>query len=130
MLAFLLGITAQELIQISGILGFFIFYFFVFLSCITVHESGHLLGAMLAKLHISLFSVGFLKFVRRKDRWHVSINKYMLLGGFTLAAPSDDNNLDRRLMVWTLGGPVMGLLYAVHLWASLRHDLTGNWRGG
>ncbi|HSQ26262.1 MAG TPA: site-2 protease family protein [Anaerolineales bacterium] len=113
MLAFLLGITAQELIHISGIIGFFVFYLFVFLSCITVHESGHLLGAMLAKLHIALFSVGFLKFVRRKDRWHVSINKYMLLGGFTLAAPSDDNNLDRRLMVWTLGGPVMGLLYAV-----------------
>lgn len=113
MLAFLLGITARELIQISGILGFFMFYLLVFLTCITVHESGHLLGAMLAKLHISLFSVGFLKFIHRKDRWHVSINKYMLLGGFTLAAPSDDNNLDRRLMVWTLGGPVMGLFYAL-----------------
>lgn len=113
MLAFLIGITIQTLLQVFGIVGFLVFYILVFVACVTVHEIGHLLGAILVKFYLSMFSVGFLSFIRIRDRWTIKLNRYILLGGFTLAAPLDDQHIDKRLVVWTIGGPLMGILYGL-----------------
>ncbi len=110
-LAVLLGITAQALIPIYGPLIFLLFYMLVFLTCITVHELGHLTFALGAKLRVSMFAVGMLRLVRQKDRWKIRLNRNLLLGGFTLAAPLDEEHLDIRLILWTLGGPLVGILY-------------------
>lgn len=113
MLAFLLGITVHFLVSLGGILGFLLFFVFVFVICVTVHELGHVLGALAGKLRISLFSVGFIKIVRTKNRWVLRISKNFLFNGTTLAAPLDDHDLDRRLLLWTLGGPLIGFLYGL-----------------
>lgn len=110
-LAILLGITAQALIPIFGPFVFLLFYMLVFLTCITVHELGHLSFALWAKLRVSMFAVGLLRLVRQKDRWLIRLNRNLLLGGFTLAAPLDEDHLDRRLIFWTLGGPLVGILF-------------------
>lgn len=113
MLAFLIGITIQPLLKLVGIPGFFLFYLMVFLTCITMHELGHLLGAILSKFRISMFSVGFLKFLRIKNRWVFQLSRNFIFGGTTLAAPLNEENLDNRLILWTLGGPLFGLLYGL-----------------
>lgn len=122
-LAFLIGITAPALIPVLGLFGFLIFYILVFATCITVHEVGHFIFAFFAQLRVSMFSVGLLRLVRLKNRWVVRSNKNLLLGGFTLAAPLDDENLDKRLALWTLGGPLLGFIYGfvsilVYIWLS------------
>lgn len=119
MLAVILGISAQALIPIIHILGFLIFFLLVFGTCITIHEVGHLWGAVIEKFRVAMFSVGLLRIVRSRNRWYLRYNRFFPLGGFTLASPLKDENLDRRLLVWTLGGPLTGIIYAIASWALM-----------
>ncbi len=119
MLAVILGISAQALIPSINFHGFLIFFLLVFGTCITIHEVGHLWGAVIGKFRVTMFSVGLLKFVRSRNRWYIRYNRFFLLGGFTLASPLKDENLDRRLVVWTLGGPLTGIFYAIASWTIL-----------
>ena len=109
--AALLGVTAPVIIPVFGFLGYFIFYLLVFTVSICFHELGHLLGALIANLRISVVSVGILKIVLLGDKYRLRINRSPILSGSIYAAPVDNYNLDRRLILWTIGGPLMGLLY-------------------
>ncbi len=113
LLGLLLGIAIQSLIPITGLIGYLAIFILAFLVCIVLHEIGHLIGAAIANLHVTMFSVFFFTFFRIKEHWHFRLNKFFLLGGFTLAFPLDDQKLIRRLLILTAGGPVIGLLYGL-----------------
>ncbi len=80
----------------------------------TIHELGHLLGGKLAGLRFHLLIIGPLRITRRGGKlrlgWHKSA---AIFNGLTGCIPEDTRDLPRRLLLFTLGGPLASLAQAM-----------------
>jgi hypothetical protein len=76
-----------------------------------IHELGHLLAGKLVGLRFQLLVIGPLRLSREDGRlrlgWH---RGSAIFNGLTGSIPSDNHNLPRRLLVFTLGGPLASLI--------------------
>jgi hypothetical protein len=76
----------------------------------TIHELGHLLGGKLGGLRFHLLIIGPLRITRRGGKlllgWHKSV---AIFNGLTGCIPEDTRDLPRRLLIFTLGGPLASL---------------------
>ena len=78
-----------------------------------VHELGHLVGGKLAGLRFHLLIIGPLRVARENSKLRVGWHKSAaIFNGMTGCTPDDAHNLPRRLLVFTLGGPLASLLQA------------------
>lgn len=79
-----------------------------------IHELGHLLGGKLAGLRFHLLIIGPLRLSRESGKlrlgWHKST---AIFNGLTGSYPDDSRDLRRRLLVFTLGGPLASLAQAL-----------------
>jgi hypothetical protein len=91
----------------------------------TIHELGHLLAGKLVGLRFHLLIIGPLRLHRQGDRlrlnWH---KKIAFFNGLSGSIPDGSHDLPRRLLIFTLGGPLASLAQAV-----LASWLFFRWRG-
>lgn len=79
-----------------------------------IHELGHLLAGKLARLRFHLLIVGPLCLSRKGEKLHLGWHKSAaIFNGLTGSIPDDSHNLPRRLLVFTLGGPLASLVQAL-----------------
>ena len=79
-----------------------------------IHELGHLLAGKLVRLRFHLLIIGPLQLSRDGKRlrlgWHKGSS---IFNGLTGSIPNDNHNLPRRLLIFTLGGPLASLAQAL-----------------
>jgi acyl-CoA thioesterase FadM len=92
------------------------FWFLVVL----IHEAGHLAGGMLAGFKPALLIVGPLRLSWVDGRPQASLNRSLALaGGLASAAPDDDRDLPRRMLLMVIGGPLGSLMVGLLALAAL-----------
>lgn len=80
---------------------------------ILVHETGHLLAALLVGFHIRQFAVGPLVLEREARGWRLKLVPARAVGGMVQAAPPSTDDLRRRFLLFVTGGPAAtALLFA------------------
>ncbi len=78
-----------------------------------VHELGHLVAGKLAGLRFHLLIIGPLRVTRENGKLRFGLHKTAaVFNGITGCTPDDAHNLSRRLLVFTIGGPLASLLQA------------------
>ena len=79
-----------------------------------IHELGHLLAGKLAGLRFHLLIIGPLCLNRKNGKLRLSWHKSgAIFSGLTGSIPDDSQNLPRRLLIFTLGGPLASLVQAL-----------------
>ena len=76
---------------------------------IIVHELGHVTAGLIAKFSVLSFAVGPFTLRRQSGNLIVRIAPFRV-GGMITAVPLHSNNLRRRMLLLTAGGPVASLL--------------------
>lgn len=97
---------------------------FLLWMVIAVHECGHLLGGKLIGFGFQMLAVGPLMVVREAGRVRVKWNRVLSLwGGVASALPMKLEDVTRGMLVFTAGGPLASLMFAVLLW-PLEHPIA------
>lgn len=79
-----------------------------------IHELGHLLAGKLVGFQFNLLVIGPLRLSREDGRLRLGLHKsFALFNGLTGSNPADSHDLPRRLLVFTLGGPLASLIQAL-----------------
>jgi hypothetical protein len=86
-----------------------------FVLAVAIHELGHFAGAWATEMEIELAAVAPIAIVARADRWKVSGWDSWQVPGVVLAGPRDSTDLQRRLVMTVLGGPLASLLSGTSL---------------
>ncbi|GAC1372152.1 MAG: hypothetical protein NVSMB44_39810 [Ktedonobacteraceae bacterium] len=91
----------------------------ILFAALLVHECGHLLSGRLIGFRFLLLIVGPLKVQRSQTGIQIGLNTSLALaGGLAACAPTDENNLARKMLIMTAGGPVASLLLTLVAAAS------------
>jgi hypothetical protein len=78
---------------------------------LAVHETGHLIAALVARLRVVAFAVGPVAVVRSKGGLVVEfLAPRMWQSGLTLALPTGVHSLRRRMALFIVGGPLASLV--------------------
>lgn len=105
-------------------------YFVTFAVVIAVHELGHLLAGWSVGFHFSSFSVGPFSILREYGRLKLKIRRTLPAGGYAGMHVNRVLRLRRRLLIFTLGGPLANLVSAGITAAVLAYvPRTGTWLG-
>ncbi len=80
-----------------------------------VHELGHLAFGFLSGMHFSSVRFGWLRLVRIGDKVKLQWLRHRDVAGSCEMYPRDDRNLERRMIVYSLGGAIFNLAYGVAL---------------
>lgn len=79
-----------------------------------IHELGHLLAGKLVGFRFQLLIIGPLGLSRQLGKLHLGWHKSTaIFNGLTGSIPTDSQYLPRRLLIFTLGGPLASLAQAV-----------------
>jgi len=90
---------------------------------VTFHELGHVLAGRLAGFRFLSMAVGPIEVRRQEDglRWHRM--RPARAGGFVTMVPTKTDQLETRMLLFILGGPVASLLFsAFTYWAYVATD--------
>ena len=83
----------------------------IIMGILLVHELGHVLGGKLVGFRFLLLIVGPLKVTGGKNGLRFELNRNLAMaGGLAACLPIDTRNLNRRLLVMVMGGPLASLL--------------------
>lgn len=84
------------------------------LLAIYLHELGHIVFGEFAGFKFELIAFGPLKITKINNKIAFSENKHWsLFGGATYSYPERRDNMRRRLIIYTLGGPLFSLILAI-----------------
>lgn len=94
-------------LALGWLIGLPVIYFLM----IATHESGHVLGGLLARFRILSFAAAWLRISRKADGWQIRLVKPQAkVGGMVRATPTHTGNLRRRYSLFVAGGPVANLV--------------------
>jgi hypothetical protein len=79
-----------------------------------VHELGHLLAGKLVGFRFNLLIIGPLCLSREGSKLRLGLHKsFAIFNGLTGSNPAGNQDLPRRLLIFTLGGPLASLIQAL-----------------
>ncbi|MBF9142540.1 M50 family metallopeptidase [Hymenobacter properus] len=109
-------------LALGWMLGLPVLYFLM----ITTHESGHVVGGLLARFRIQSFAANWLRIRRKATGWEIRLVKPQAkVGGMVHATPTHTNNLRSRYSLFVAGGPVANLATGA-LTLYLHHRLAAH----
>jgi hypothetical protein len=88
------------------------FYFLAFTLTVAVHETGHLIAGWFVGFRFSFISIGPFSLKLEYGRLKLSFKRGMLAAGYAGMHIGDLRQLRRRLLIFTIAGPLANLLSA------------------
>jgi Zn-dependent protease len=103
-------------------------YFLALLLAVVAHELGHLAAGWMVGFHFNSITIGPFSLHMEYGRMKLRIRRTMPAGGYAGMQIDRVSRLRRRLLIFSVGGPLANLLSAAITWVFLAYTpVNGTW---